>query len=178
MIRKNLTIAEYKNNYFNSKNCIPGEHHFVAVYLLPKFQFIPDFLNPDGTKDICGDIVFKNKDDIFSIEVKIGNPSICFSKKEKNSWFVEKEKLHPNYLIILTRNYLFIIKWQQFFDSFSSLLDKRIESKTGNSKRISEQLLLDKCSGSAYKIENGVETKLNKAFSYINGEISNMYKVV
>ena len=39
----------------------PGEHHFVSTYLVPKlFQLtavIPDYVNPDGTKAILGDVV-------------------------------------------------------------------------------------------------------------------------
>ena len=54
-----ISLLKYKDLYFDKKKCIPGEHHFVAVYLLPKFNKIPDFLNPDGTKGKCGDIVFE-----------------------------------------------------------------------------------------------------------------------
>ncbi|MBO7612397.1 MAG: hypothetical protein J6S81_01065, partial [Treponema sp.] len=105
---KEISLSEYNKLYFDTKECIPGEHHFVAVYLLSKFNRIPDYLNPDGMKDKCGDIVFENKTKQFSIEVKIGKTSFCFSKNETNSWFTDdKTEPFPNYLIALTQNYLF-----------------------------------------------------------------------
>ena len=87
-----ISLSDYKKTYFDTKKCIPGEHHFVAVYLLNKFNKIPDYLNPDGMKGKCGDIVFesKNSKKQISIEVKIGKTGFCFSKNETNFWFVEK----------------------------------------------------------------------------------------
>ena len=53
----------------------PGEHHFVSAYLVPKLfsinQRIPDYINPDGTKGIIGDIVYyQDHEHQFGIEVK------------------------------------------------------------------------------------------------------------
>ena len=33
-----ISLSEYKKYYFDTEKCIPGEHHFVAVYLLNKFK--------------------------------------------------------------------------------------------------------------------------------------------
>ncbi|MBQ6028885.1 MAG: hypothetical protein IJL24_05080, partial [Treponema sp.] len=156
---------------------LPGEHHFVAIYLLSKFNRIPDYINPDGTKGICGDIVFENKEKTFSIEVKIGKTSFSFSKNETNSWFINKKPPFPNYLIALTKNYLFIIKWKKFSDTFIGLKEpKRIESKSGNSKKISEKELLMTCNKEAFKIEPKGEEKINDKFKILNAEIEKVFK--
>ena len=66
-----ISLSEYKKYYFDTEKCIPGEHHFVAVYLLNKFKKIPDYLNPDGMKGKCGDIVFENKNKNIEKQLKI-----------------------------------------------------------------------------------------------------------
>ena len=174
---KKISLLKYKELYFDKKKCIPGEHHFVAVYLLPKFNKIPDFLNPDGTKGKCGDIVFeKDTQHYFSIEVKIGKTSFTFSKNETNQWFVDKDKTFPNYLIALTSNYLFIIEWKEFSNLFTQKLGtNRITKPHGNSKSISERELLDKCPNCAYKIDEQSEIELENVFKKLNEEIESVY---
>ena len=139
-----ISIQEYKRNYFNNITPLPGEHHFVAVYLLPYFTKIPDYVNPDGTKNFCGDIGFNRSSKLFSLEVKLGKKSFKFSKNENNNWFVKKSELKPDYLIALTSNYLFIIEW----DTFSKIFIKRnkpemITDNHKNSKSISETALVE-----------------------------------
>lgn len=177
---KNLSISEYKRFYFDTSKKIPGEHHFVAVYLLNKFNRIPDYLNPDGTKGICGDIVFTDKCNkkSFSIEVKLGKTSFCFSKKENNSWFIDKTEPVPNYLIALTQNRLFIIKWHLFSDFFIKLKNPRkIESKSGNSLRISEMDLLAEFKKCSFEIDSAREEDINESFNELNKEIENFWKM-
>ena len=175
---KNLTLSEYKKRYFDPKKCIPGEHHFVAVYLLSKFRRIPDYVNPDGTKGVCGDIVFENGDGKkrFSIEVKIGKTSFCFSKNETNSWFVDKTGPFPNYLIVLTKYYLFVIEWKKFSNLFIKENPKRIESKSGNSNRISEKKLLSKFKNDSFEIDVAKEKDIKVYFDKLNKEIENVYE--
>ncbi len=171
-----ISIQDYVKDYFNGDS-IPGEHHFVAVYLLSKFDKIPDYLNPDGMKDICGDIVFKSKENkkSLSIEVKIGKTSFCFSKKETNSWFVDKKSPFPDYLFALTRNRLFIIKWENFSDLFIKLKHpKRIESKSGNSNRISEKDLLSEFKNDSFEIKSVNEEDINIKFQALNKEINEL----
>ncbi len=176
-----ITLSKYKELYFDKKECIPGEHHFVAVYLLNKFNKIPDYLNPDGMKGKCGDIVFesKNKNSAkqLSVEVKIGKSSFCFSKNETNSWFVEKDKteLLPNYLIALTQNYLFIIDWKRFSDLFIKLKNPiKIHSKSGNSKKISEAELLNEFKNDSFEINTEKEENIEIRFDIINKEIEKL----
>ncbi len=73
----------------HGKGAVPGEHHFVALYLVPRltsFSFlgVPHFVNPDGMKASVGDVVFcsyapeKNiyyvPTNRLKIEVKLENP--------------------------------------------------------------------------------------------------------
>ena len=173
-----ITLSKYKKLYFDPKKCIPGEHHFVAVYLLSKFHRIPDYVNPDGTKGVCGDIVFENGGckKRFSIEVKIGKTSFCFSKNETNSWFVYKTGPFPNYLIALTQNYLFVIKWKKFSNFFIKANPKRIESKSGNSNRISEKKLLSEFKNDSFEIDAIKEKDIKVCFDKLNNEIEKLYE--
>lgn len=176
-----ISLSEYKKFYFDTEKCIPGEHHFVAVYLLNKFKKIPDYLNPDGMKGKCGDIVFENKNNNIekqlSIEVKTGKKGFCFSKNETNFWFVEKNRKEalPDYLIALTENYLFIIEWKKFSDLFIQLKKpKKIESKTGNSSRIYEKELLDVFIDNSFEIDTAKEEDIEACFDKINKEIEKL----
>lgn len=88
------TYCEYINKYvvqpcLRVQNEVPGEHHFVALYLVPRlsqFSFlgVPHFINPDGMKDADGDIVYYSYEPHktlsyttttrLKIEVKLENP--------------------------------------------------------------------------------------------------------
>lgn len=167
MFREELTIQCYRGRFHSALTSpTPGEHHFCSIYLLNKFNRLPDYINPDGTKCVTGDIVFcqrsgpaistqktsiKNKklaletyglnnSSKFSIEVKY--EKIKFTKEQYNTWFVE-DSLKPDFLIALTNNYLFIIEWNLFANIYSSLLyptgHKTIK---GYSNNISENELI------------------------------------
>ena len=174
-----ISLSEYKKFYFDTEKCIPGEHHFVAVYLLNKFKKIPDYLNPDGMKGKCGDIVFesKNSKKQLSIEVKIGKIGFCFSKNETNFWFVEKNRKEPlpDYLIALTENYLFIIEWKKFSDLFIKLKNpQKIVSKSGNSNKICEKELLIEFKNNSFEINTTKEEDIETCFDKINKEIEKL----
>ena len=178
---KTISIHEYKTKYLDIKEKIPGEHHFVAVYLLPHFHKIPDYVNPDGTKSFCGDIGFCNNSKLFSIEVKIGKKSFTFSKNENNNWLVKKEEPLPNYLIALTLNYYFIIEWDIFSSIFENLKHpKIIVDGRKNSLSISEKELVSELQKlhkntcffnlSEKNIERNIETR----FDELNEEIDDL----
>lgn len=70
---------------------IPGEHHFVSTYLLPRiFEIrgaVPEYINPDGTKAVIGDVVYyDNGSHQHGIEVKLG--VIRLTSAEYNRWIV------------------------------------------------------------------------------------------
>ena len=97
---------------------IPGEHHFVATYLLPVlFSFshvVPDFVNPDGMKQLPGDILYyKNDKCILSFEVKLCK--INFTKFQYTNWIHPKlNSPCPHYLIALNSSGLIICSWKNF----------------------------------------------------------------
>ena len=89
------TYSDYITNYIieprNSKRPIPGEHHFVAAYLAPKLISlngrVPDYINPDGTKAILGDVVYyKDNKHHFGIEVKL--ETVRLTRREYNHWIL------------------------------------------------------------------------------------------
>lgn len=172
---KRIDITEYKKRFYDVKNT-PGEHHFVSVYLLNKFSSIPDYVNPDGTKKVCGDICFKNNDKEFAIEVKF--KKIRFSKTENNNWFVEKKEPLPKYIIILSDNYLFIIPWKDFSDVYNNKFPpKKIEKGNKNSPILSEMDLVNNISKKfIFELKDSdVEKKIINKISEINKEIEEFY---
>ena len=197
MFREEITITYYKKRFYNT-TLNPGEHHFCSIYLLNKFNRLPDYINPDGTKKVPGDIVFYRRsgpsidvstiyspgyndsiknNDRFSIEVKYGE--IFFTKTQFNMWFVDNTD-KPDFLIALTDNYLFIIEW----DIFQKIY---IEKKYPNSlmhiddysKKISEEELIN---SSERKIDlqyfdlnqksvKKLENKIDNRFISLNNQI-------
>ena len=197
MFREEITITYYKKRFYNT-TLNPGEHHFCSIYLLNKFNRLPDYINPDGTKKVPGDIVFYRRsgpsidvstisspgyndsiknNDRFAIEVKYGE--IFFTKTQFNMWFVDNTD-KPDFLIALTDNYLFIIEW----DIFQKIY---IEKKYPNSlmhiddysKKISEEELIN---SSEMKIDlqyfdlnqksvKKLENKIDNRFVSLNNQI-------
>lgn len=197
MFREEITITYYKKRFYNT-TLNPGEHHFCSIYLLNKFNRLPNYINPDGTKKVPGDIVFYRRsgpsidvstiyspgyndsiknNDRFSIEVKYGE--IFFTKTQFNMWFVDNTD-KPDFLIALTDNYLFIIEW----DIFQKIY---IEKKYPNSlmhiddysKKISEEELIH---SSEMKIDlqyfdlnqknvKKLENKIDNRFVSLNNQI-------
>ena len=102
----------------------PGEHHFVATYLVPKLfsinQTVPDYINPDGTKQKIGDIVyFKEGKHHFGIEVKI--ETIRLTKNEFNSWIVNENTIdHPDIFIGIDTAGIIILPWGEFRNAYLS----------------------------------------------------------
>ncbi len=184
-----MTILEYKQKYFDDNACPPGEHHFVAVYLLEKFNFIPDYINPDGEKNIPGDIVFcnKEKDKIISFEVKVtkkNKKSFTFTAKQFNEWFVYEKKI-PDYLIALTQNYIFIINFSSFIEKYkmNNKVEQIQKGKKRNSSTFSEDCLKQYCSDNESITlvgenisEEDINQKIRTFFDKFNKEIKNVYK--
>lgn len=80
----------------------PGEHHFVAVYLLPRLnqitKRIPYYVNPDGMKHATGDVIYRSgarlrlsveaKYDVVRLTTKEFNESICGAEREWPAVFI------------------------------------------------------------------------------------------
>jgi len=120
------SYTEYINRFLLHKGLCgaksPGEHHFVAVYLLPRLfninQLVPDYINPDGTKEITGDIVyFNNGRHHLGIEVKFG--TVRLTKNEFNRWVVTEDKSeHPEIFIGIGTNGIIILSWHEFREAY------------------------------------------------------------
>ena len=173
-----ISIQDYNNKYLGDNKNFPGEHHFVSVYLLPKFDKIPDYVNPDGTKKECGDIGFKKDGKtVFSIEVKLGKTSFSFTKREIDSWFFSKTESKPDYLIALSPKYFFIIDWNDFHDLFSTICNTK-KKNNPNTKyyTISCEKIFQSNKSSKKTIfinlsNKDVEEEIKKRIKTINGEI-------
>jgi len=107
----------------------PGEHHFVAAYLVPKLYEIsgniPDYINPDGTKGIIGDVVYYgDHQHQFGIEVKL--ETIRLTKNEFNEWIVNEDKNRwPHTFIGIGTEGIAISSWSSFRDAYiCSVKDK------------------------------------------------------
>lgn len=96
----------------------PGEHHFVATYLLPRVveicNRVPNYVNPDGTKGITGDIVFiDDRSRERGIEVKVD--TIRLTKTEFNPWIASRRPSRwPLLFIGLAIEGLVLLPWGDF----------------------------------------------------------------
>jgi hypothetical protein len=96
-------ISEYVIGERFDVRSTPGEHHFVTAYLVPKLYalngLIPDYINPDGTKAVLGDVVYyRDGKHHLGIEAKVG--VIRLTTGEFNNWIanIARDK-HPDVFI-------------------------------------------------------------------------------
>lgn len=125
------TYSQYINDYLSADklqgNPTPGEHHFVATYLVPLLfsvvSKVPAYVNPDGMKDVKGDIVYySNNAHVLGIEVKLTKTGL--SKKEFNNWILDDDhKLWPEIFIGIDTLGLIIAPWSEFREVYVSTLN-------------------------------------------------------
>ena len=167
------SISLYINNYIVPfpNNDLPGEHHFVALYLVPKIykllNKIPNWVNPDGMKRKPGDIIY----DDLSIEVKY--LKINLTKTQYNEWIIGNKK-KPNILIALGRKTICIINWERFVKYYQYILKtknkKIVPYKSGYTPLINTDILADYCipDEECFKIsENNIERKIENRIKEI-----------
>lgn len=125
-------ILKFKLKNTKGKVSLPGEHHFVSVYLLDRLiqitGRIPDYVNPDGAKHIPGgDLVWYNDNDEyeFGIEVKFKNAKL--TRKEFDEWLVGNEN-KPKLFIGISKKGIILLKW----DDFIKVYKKAVEYKKNN----------------------------------------------
>ena len=108
----------------------PGEHHFVAAYLVPRIFTItgriPDYINPDGTKSILGDVVYyKDGQHHFGIEVKLG--TVRLTKREMNEWIVsDNEALWPCVFVGVGSTGVAISDWRSFRSAYVRAVRQKV----------------------------------------------------
>lgn len=120
------SYSEYIRRYIHRRSKAsppsPGEHHFVATYLLPKLYeingIVPDYVNPDGTKSIIGDVVYyRDEKHHFGIEVKLG--TVRLTKREFNDWIVDEDpEFWPNLFLGVGRKGIALSSWSEFRTSY------------------------------------------------------------
>ena len=124
------TFSEYIDRFIKKEALgdrpLPGEHHFVAVYLLPVVYEIitkvPDYVNPDGTKKVIGDLVFLPHDDMnVSIEVKLD--TIRLTKNEFNSSIVDLVNV-PDLFVGIGVEGVIALEWERFRQSYIELVQQ------------------------------------------------------
>lgn len=128
------TFSEYIREYIHGVRGrhIPGEHHFVSVYLVPRLVAleglgVPCYVNPDGMKAIPGDVVYYDRHEPeassawklrLGIEAKIG--SVKFSRTEYNDWMrphaATEQK--PDLFVGISKDGLLIGRWEPFARRF------------------------------------------------------------
>ncbi len=116
------TYSEYIDRYLSksglSERPCPGEHHFVSAYLVPRLfelnQRVPDYINPDGTKGIIGDVVYyKDHEHQFGIEAKL--ETIRLTKGEFNEWVVNEDSSRwPHTFIGIGTTGIGLCSWAEF----------------------------------------------------------------
>ena len=121
-------IKQYIIKYIEEKRTVPGEHHFVSIYLAPKIyklkQYIPKYINPDGMKGIIGDLIYDEND--ISIEIKY--KTITFTLKQFNNWIKKNNfKELPKYIIGINEKGLFIQDFKTFKKNYNYILKQVLE---------------------------------------------------
>jgi len=145
------TYSEYIERYVlrsGRSAPLPGEHHFVAAYLVPRlftvYDVVPDYINPDGTKSVTGDVVYRHGSaDQVSIEVKL--ETIRLTKNEFNSGIVHSvASKRPSLFLGVGSKGLVLTTWANFSEMYvSSVRQSRpawipaeIESGYGPQKQV------------------------------------------
>ena len=79
---------------------------------------VPDYINPDGTKDILGDVVYyRDAEHHYGVEVKIG--TIRLTKREFNRWVASTDRsAWPNLFIGICASGMAICPWAEFRSSY------------------------------------------------------------
>lgn len=100
----------------------PGEHHFVATYLVPRLfaihPAVPDYVNPDGMKAVQGDIVyFARGRHHFGIEIKY--EQVRLTAREYNNWIVQQDQSKwPDVFIGICPDGLVVSDWPSFRNAY------------------------------------------------------------
>lgn len=115
-------IEEYLNTPIRENRPCPGEHHFVSYYLVPRLYKltgkVPDYINPDGTKNIIGDVVYYlDMKHQFGIEAKL--ETVRFTKNEFNNWIVGNNRLEqPNVFVGIANTGIAVSSWQTLREKY------------------------------------------------------------
>jgi len=114
---KGMKYHEYVRDYWDYD---AGEHHLVAIFIIPELQnalgVLPIFVNPDGMKSIPGDIVYACERRNFTIEVKL--KKLCLTKTQYSPDY------NPDVLLHFDYNKIGIADWNQFQNEYVLKMEK------------------------------------------------------
>ncbi len=112
-----MKYSEYVRDYWNYD---AGEHHLVAIFIVPALQNtlgdLPIYVNPDGMKSIQGDIVYACTKRNFTIEVKLRK--LCLTKVQCLPDY------KPDVLLYFDYNKIGIADWNEFQNEYISKMEK------------------------------------------------------
>lgn len=112
-----MKYSEYVSEYWNYN---AGEHHLVALFIIPVLQKVlgklPIYVNPDGMKSIQGDIVYACSKANFSIEVKL--KKLCLTKVQCSPEY------NPDILLYFDFMKIGIANWKEFQNEYIFMMDK------------------------------------------------------
>lgn len=104
----------------------PGEHHFVATYLLPRLNRItrrtPYYVNPDGMKGVIGDVIYQDSRGqvLVSVEVKFLDVRLTATEFQKGIRS-DAEKKWPTFFLGIGDKGLYIQAWGDFRETYIRL---------------------------------------------------------
>lgn len=134
------TYSSYIDTYMvlpkRENRPVPGEHHFVSAYLTPRIFDIrgkvPEYINPDGTKSIVGDVVYYDSGKHqHGLEVKL--ETIRLTSGEFNNWIVSNKMVDwPDSFLGIGRKGIVLCSWPEFRRAYVKL----VQAKKGNEKWI------------------------------------------
>jgi hypothetical protein len=102
-----------------------GEHHLVAIFLIPLLKEVlgklPVYVNPDGMKSIQGDLVYLCEKNNFSIEVKLD--------KLRLTRVQYSEDYNPDILLYFNKNKLGVADWKPFQEEYIKKMEDLIRTE-------------------------------------------------
>jgi len=111
-----MNYSDYIKEYWQYD---AGEHHLVAIFLIPTLHDLlgdlPVYVNPDGMKSIQGDLVYLCGNKKFSIEVKLEKlrlTKVQYSKDYK-----------PDILLYFNEKELGFADWNAFQSEYVKKMD-------------------------------------------------------
>ena len=111
---------------------------------------IPDYINPDGMKNIPGDIVYLER----NIYIEVKYDKLQFTKTQYKNWIFNEQNERPNYIICIHNKGVLIQEWEIFRKKYMHILEKLMNISLISllNKKYTPVILLEKYIG-IYKNE-------------------------
>ena len=129
----------------------------------------PDYVNPDGTKELPGDIIYCDErgNYKFSIEVKYCN--INFTKREYENWIENKSSEKPKYFIALGKEKIILCDWESFSKKYKNIQETPV-------KKYSTRISVDSINTSDGRLQLSTDCVKDRTNTSIDSEIFSKLK--